>query len=1201
MTRKVQLTSSQKAAAVDRIGENIALLSGAGCGKTYVLARRFTELLLDGKDKSDPLSRLVALTFTEKAALEMSRRVREMLAQFASSAKKSDRQRLRDWLNRLPEARISTIHSFCSSVLRSYAIEAGIDPAFSLCADQLLADKMLTEATEQAIIQAVEARSPNACEALLLTSFDELARQVFQLVQWRTEWKGSDYDDPAETIRRWQAIKSAERLNALDSLASDKDWRDLIADARSLSCPNSEDKLAEQVEAVLKFASDPSSASPEDIAFLKDKLGKTGRADNWGGKDAMGRAKDTVSEAVKRTKKVAIYFEHSGQLDLQSAQMLAALTGLAEQAKNIYARQKRRRGLLDFTDLLAETGKLLSDKPELREAIAGKIDQLLIDEAQDTSGFQLSLLERLMFGRPKGQSHPAGRLFVIGDAKQSIYRFRGAQVKVFEDLCVRLRESQQEKLSISFRTHEAGVAFVNRLFKPLLGQSYEPIEANRKACPPHPSVEILLASPGDQAIDKADQANDLQAQLTAQRICEIVTGGQKLVWDRKTENWREAQYGDIAILFARMTKSLAYERRLADAGIPYYVVAGTGFFKQQEIFDVLNALRAIDKPFDDIALVGLLRSSMVGMDDNALMSIAESMDPPYLPKLLECGPGAIGLNAEQSEALDFALGMIEELGKLKDAVTIDELIRQILVRTGFEAVLLAQKRGKRLVGNIRQLIHRAASASADGMTLSEFIAQSGEYVMNEARHEQANVSEEAGNVVRLMTVHKAKGLEFPVVIIPDINASRKGSNASLLNNPDWGLTVKIKDDRNDGSDDKPLFYRLAEAREKSLEAEEFIRQMYVAVTRHRDHLVIVGANWRTTKGRFREAGSFLTKLDEVLGLSDVLESGKDEFQYDQDRHRAVVRSVRPSPPVAEGLNPTIGKKIVSAAANAGEIASGIARVATGAQELPLVGRIPSDVGKARLSVTALCDFQRCQMLYKWRHQLLTPPMRTTGKEHGATPTPDPATVGTIYHRCMELLDFENPQPASALVIEAMDELAPQWKSRVGDLSADFEEMLACFRKHELCDRISHAKQTLRELEFVTQTDWGTLTGKIDLLFEDREGAWHIVDYKSDRVTEDELTHHASLYELQMLCYAGAAESCLGQPPESAELYFLRPGRSHSFRTTHSAIKDWARKATELGGRLITARRTDNYEKEMDENCRWCPFRCLCEKGLHRMD
>ncbi|MCJ7543227.1 MAG: UvrD-helicase domain-containing protein, partial [Phycisphaerae bacterium] len=216
------LTAAQHRAAVERSGDNLALRSGAGCGKTFVLARRFTELLMRDPGAADPLSRLVALTFTDKAALEMAQRVRRFLSETAARAKGDDRRRLLEWLEGVDEARVSTIHSFCAALLRGAAVEAGIDPAFTVCSDELLSAQMSAEAAEQAVIEAIEQQQEDVAALVLRGSLDPLIQRVCTLVEKRTAADLADYGNPQATLRRWGELVEQQREQATSELQADQ-------------------------------------------------------------------------------------------------------------------------------------------------------------------------------------------------------------------------------------------------------------------------------------------------------------------------------------------------------------------------------------------------------------------------------------------------------------------------------------------------------------------------------------------------------------------------------------------------------------------------------------------------------------------------------------------------------------------------------------------------------------------------------------------------------------------------------------------------------------------------------------------------------------------------------------------------------------------------------------------------------------------
>ena len=1232
MSSEIELTPTQRAAAVDRARENIALHSGAGCGKTFVLAHRLTELLMS-ETGDDPLSRFVALTFTDKAAIEMLQRVRKLLRDFAANThSQTDRRRLLGWLQQLSDARVCTIHSFCAALLRGNAIEAGIDPDFVVCPDELIVSQMVEHAADEAVLAAVEADDAGAAETLALLPYRRVAEDVRRLLDMRTAWNPADYADPAATLARWEALRQAQAAKAWEELESNATFRRQLDELMGEPCDDDGDKLAlyrtEQCELIRKLLDNPASRSRATMAMLETAPRNIGTKKAWSDKERARTILRRVKDLVSQVAELADFCDSLGELDEQAARLLATLTRLAVDANARYTAEKRRRGLLDFTDLLATADRLLRQSPAVRQALSEGISQLLVDEAQDTDGFQVALLERLIFGEAGGEHLPAGRLFLVGDAKQSIYRFRGAEVEVFRDLCRRIGPSRQENLDRSFRTHAAGVAFVNHLFSRLMGSEYEPIHAHRSDAPQRESVEVMLAQPHgkEESFASADDASAAQAAVTAQRIAEMVAAGERRVRD-EGGGWRPVRYGDVAILFSRMTNSLEYERQLARRGVPYYVVAGTGFFRQQEVFDVLGALRAIENPFDDIATMGVLRSGLIGLDDNALMHLAEAMDPPYLPTLFEIldAPGTgqgedapplpiPGLNDEQARRMGFAVNLLRRLGRKKDAMSVDELIERLLAETGYEATLAAGFQGAQQLGNVRRLVDRARTAAAAGTTLAEFVAQTGELVLTQSRYEQAAVAGEEQDVVRLMTIHKAKGLEFPVVFIPDLNTARHGVTNAMIHRRDWLLTYKLKAEDNDKSnedsssaaaDETPLSYRLARRREQVDSDAEDIRLLYVAATRHEDHLVFVAADWRTKDGELRQRGSYARMLDEHLGVTAVADG---DIQYGES-YRAAVRKVRPVPPPAQHHQASPGEKLLAAADSGDELAAGLASLACDvAETASLIGPLPAEVGGADLAITAMVDFEHCPMLYRWRHELRLPrndrPAAERSRENSEPTGPiqpttlDAATLGTLYHRCMELLDVARPQPAAHLARQAAAELDLSDTANLDTLAAELETMLAAFARHPLHAQLAGARQSYRELDFVLDVGPATLRGQIDLLYQDADGAWRIVDYKSDHVSQTDAPKRAQRYELQMLLYAAAVEAHTGTVPGEATLYFLRPALACPVKIDADALTAARERAQALARRLVTARRDGVFARNEGGQCEYCMYADLCRQQVH---
>jgi ATP-dependent helicase/nuclease subunit A len=453
-----------------------------------------------------------------------------------------------------------------------------------------------------------------------------------------------------------------------------------------------------------------------------------------------------------------------------------------------------------------------------------------------------------------------------------------------------------------------------------------------------------------------------------------------------------------------------------------------------------------------------------------------------------------------------------------------------------------------------------------------------------------------------MTIHKAKGLEFPVVFVPDLNAGRRNRGGQLLSRLDWGLTLSLpaaappagEVGREEAGEEEPASaaYRIARQLEDEDERREDVRKLYVAATRHRDHLVFVAADWRDRDGRLKKRDSYVAAMDEVLGIAAAADAGRG-IPYGGGRFTAAVRT--PSAASARGGGrATAGSRLLREAASAADLASRLAARAA-KKPAPAVGPIPPQFGAAELAVTALSEFAHCPMLYRWRYELRVPDVAPPASPGAAGGPLDAATAGTLFHRCMELVDFDRPQDAAGLVRRAAGEMSLGEAADIDALAADLAAMLAGLKGRPLWDELAAARQTLRELDFILRLPPVTLRGQIDLLYQADDGEWRIIDYKSDRVGEEGAAAHAGRYQLQMLTYATAAAGHLGHPPAAAMLYFLRPAVAAGVDVSPAALEAAAGRIAALGRELIAARRTGRFERREAARCAVCPYRSLCER------
>ncbi len=515
-----------------------------------------------------------------------------------------------------------------------------------------------------------------------------------------------------------------------------------------------------------------------------------------------------------------------------------------------------------------------------------------------------------------------------------------------------------------------------------------------------------------------------------------------------------------------------------------------------------------------------------------------------------------------------------------------------------------------MVGSGRKIRQLAAEADADGLSLADFVARVQEMILQNIRYEQAAVSGESANVVRIMTVHAAKGLEFPVVVLPNLNTGHEGHRGALLHRRDWGWTCRHtgserdeleRTQTKDRNHPLPLSFRLARKLEEDDALAEDTRLLYVAITRHRDKIILVGSDRRMKDGGYKSA-SHLAKLDEALGICQALDAGRKRIPYAGGQFEILLRRCQPG---GFGPGPTrsempAGVRLLRQATDEEAFASSLIRQAPGSGELPLIGPVPANRAVPELAVTALADFSRCARLFHWRYELRLPGQWTGPGKYQADKAArseqaiDALTLGTFYHLCMERLDPQSPQPAGVLGTAVAAELDMIDSPGLEQAISELDDILEAFRETPLQSQLASARKAHRELDFLLDAGPIRLRGQIDLLLQDADANWHVIDYKSDRVTPERLTEHAEGYRMQMLAYCLAAGRYLDTTIESARLYFLRKGLEHSFSLDERSLEDGIEQIERLGRSIIESRRRGAYPPA-EGYCRFCPYQGRCQR------
>jgi ATP-dependent helicase/nuclease subunit A len=736
--------------------------------------------------------------------------------------------------------------------------------------------------------------------------------------------------DPLEGWTRELKHWLDERLGAAE-------WTQAMATLSEAHALKEDDKLETARGAVLakwENAQQACAALQWDAAFaalceLRGAISTAGQAKNWdpGALAAVRDAMKTLRVSCDETLKPVTKDEMSWELDLKAAALFPSLRDLAARALDDYQALKDQVAALDFDDLEALAVHLLTREARPQAGYSATesepgdgVRAILVDEFQDTNERQRQIVYALAGLLDSGASRPApANLFIVGDAKQSIYRFRGADVTVFRGIQGDIERlgGQVLNLDLTFRAHAALLKTIQDLLTPLMGTAEDPARPYHVPfAPPRPyrtQPRDGVAPPFVEfqiGLGDAEGGRRAAAAALATRLREL--------HEREGFDWAE-----MALLFRASTAFPIYEDALQAAGIPFVTVAGKGFYDRPEIRDVLNALTAIADPSDDLALAGLLRSPAFGLGDADL----------YHLRFPEGGEVARPLYASLIANARYAgtASAIAHLHGLAGRLTVAELLKAFLDRTHYRAILRAGSGAGRLSRNVDKLLADAHRSRL--VAVGDFL----EYVqaLRDVGAREGEAPAEVGGAVQLMTVHKSKGLEFPMVVLADAAYEHRGGGGDgVLLDSTLGLLLKVTAD---GA--RPAAWQVGLLADEDRDEAEELRLLYVAATRAQEKLIVSGharvSLAKSDPGRLLLSG-WLKQLGSVIGLDDVRLAG-DAPEGDwpvalaqgwAQSVRAVLHTlpaaaaqVEPPPPTAEKAStpgPLIAPIVVAHAAAEGE-------------------------------------------------------------------------------------------------------------------------------------------------------------------------------------------------------------------------------------------------------------------------------------------
>lgn len=1074
----------QQQAAISGRARRICVDAGAGSGKTRVLIERMVHLVDLG---GVPLEQIAAITFTDKAAAEMKARLRAAFRQRAREAVENP-ERTNFWRGleqRVDTARISTIHSFCAGFLREYSLYIGVDPDFGVLGDAEAA-LMLTDTVRAAVVELLEAQNGHAQHLAaelgvgpLRDTLEVLLRQAPLAEQ---AFAAYPHGDPDALYAAWQAALDGElkRRTTVEAVAPHIEALQRFAGACGVESDGRE-QLRKTMLAAL--AALPKVKHAKDLRARLDVFlakGVRGQKKHWES-EAQYEALKACQDKLRKWAEELIALAPDPEIDLPAARSACALAAVYAHTAAAWADAKRAVNALDFDAIIRETLRVLRENAHVRASAAGALRHLLIDEFQDTDRVQMQIAEHLC-GEPGG---PA--LFFVGDPKQSIYNFRGAEVELFG--LEREKAETRVFLHENFRTVPPIIAFINRFF----GQTrllravgdYAAMGHGRPApetAPGGPRIEFLEV-PVEAGGEKrnAEELRREEARWIAGRIAALCApAAAPLVQDEATGAWRVPRFSDFALLFRGTGALYLYEEALRAAGIDFIAAAGAGFYRRQEVLDVVNCLRVVVGPGDTAALAAFLRGPLCGLSDDALVLLT-ARAPRKLAEVFQMQEPAAELEPQDAAAWARARALIADL-RAHRYLPPAGLLERLYALSGIESVALDHHYGLQKAANLRKLLALAHDFMPHTRPpLDRFVRYLADVAGHEALREgEALMQPFGGGAVTLMTIHKSKGLQFPIVFVCDMTQAPGGDrDKPLFLHRELGAVLRVSTPL--GETARPALARAINARNAVKDEAESARLLYVAMTRARDYLILCGRDKARTGTWFRALAEFA-----------ALDHATEGVARGEDWQARVIRETPPAVAMSRVEHTPV------------ELPEAMLRLER--EQAELSARAAAG-GVQSISVSALLD-----RMTKIVDDEDGPELERVG-EHlpGASGA---LRRGSVVHRLFELWNFGAPPP-----IEAALEGAPAGIFERRRLAADLLAIAERVQGLPVFGEL-RAAEFLREMPFSLALGNAIVHGTIDAL---APGAL-LLDYKTGRIDPAK----QGRYTLQLQFYAAALRA-LGQP------------------------------------------------------------------------
>lgn len=1189
-------------------GKDLLVSAAAGSGKTKVLITRMIEKVINEEHPMD-VDELLVVTFTNAAAAEMRNRMGEALEEAITD--NPDSIHLRRQLNLLNKAQISTLHSFCQNIVRQYAYLLDIDPGFRVgdsTETAILRDDTVAEVLEE----AYQAENPEAIYRLADSFTSDRDDRSLETLIDRLYDYSRVHPSPEQWLRSIPAqyeigdIQSVDELPFIDALKTTiqhslEESAALIGDLiRITQMPDGPEPLEvtaqtdlvwidEAIRRISTSTWESTYAFFDSLKWVRAAAVKKDSCDE----QLAARAKairDVVKKNVNALKD-AYFVRTPGRLLDEITLMAPAMHTLIElviQFGKRYEKVKIDRGLVDFSDLEHYALRVLSTEEDgvlVPSDVAldykKRFAEVLVDEYQDTNNLQETIISLVKSGSEKD-----GNLFMVGDVKQSIYGFRLAEpqlflskYKEFSDETTSAGSSSGLKIDLNanFRSRKEVLDATNFIFSQIMSERVGEIDYDDAAAlkygAKYPEKEVaaeiaILYPDNPDDFDEEDEetlnagqvlkSSQAEARFMIKRIKQLMDTGAE-VTDAFSDKKRPLQYKDIVILMRSMTWSGEMVEEFKAAGIPLHADLSRGYFDALEVMIMLNTLRVIDNPYQDIPLVSVLRAPFIGMTENELANVrlAAPQESFYDALKMFMATGGAGIESATQEKLQFFMRQFEDWRNLARRGSLPELIWQVYSDTHYYEMVGTMPNGKQRQANLRALHDRALDYEKTSFRgLFRFLRFVDRMRLRGDDLGEARSVTDKDDVVRIMTIHASKGLEFPYVFIAGTGRkfNKMDFNEAYLFDQHFGLAVKAVDPDNRIMYTSLPFLAVKEKKELEMRAEE-MRILYVAMTRAKEQLMIV----TSVKDIEREIGKWQDAqlIDPALMLPEYTRSRANSYidwigpalarHTDFGKFDCIPggRFVADASVWKIDAHPFSSVSNVLAIAEVEEVeAEKIIKAPLDEAVYEEVRRrfdwqYPHLASTLKRSKQSVSELKRLALL---EQQIDGDPFMDKGDEVSTAYLHDrpqfmrsralsPAEIGTAMHTIMQHIDVHQTQSV-AQVEQLVDTLIERQLLTGEEAKAVNVQAVAQFFATDIGERLARSEKVLRELPFTyafdgEDGDHQILQGIADCLFEEDDG-WVLLDYKTDHVRNksDEaiVENMQDRYQIQLNLYKKALEA-----------------------------------------------------------------------------